>query len=82
MKIVNSSIYFDEVILNAMFYCSHGKSGCQCFFQWVQKKSTPDKASWFKSLTVKDKRELVLCHLKCQMHAENDYLKINSWQSN
>ncbi|HEY9123950.1 MAG TPA: hypothetical protein VIO15_06390 [Bacteroidales bacterium] len=82
MRIVNSTMYFDELILNSMFYCQHGKHGCNCFFQWVQKKSTPDKAAWFRSLTDHDKRELVISHLKCKATLNDNYKAIAHWQNN
>jgi hypothetical protein len=82
MKSTKSSVIYDELILQGMFYCPFGKENCSCFFQWLQKKPTPEKIVWYNSLTYRDKQDLIYCHLKCSSKPSVKLGKIKYFQHN
>lgn len=82
MRTTKSSTIYDEVILSGMFYCPYGKEKSSCFFQWLQRKSTADKFAWFNSLSLRDKQDLLYCHLKCSCKSGANLEKIKFFQNN
>lgn len=77
-----STSALDEIILTGMYYCPYGKDTRGCFFGWLQKKSTQEKTEWYKGLTVRDKQDLIYCHLKCSLKANTNYQKVKYYQNN
>jgi hypothetical protein len=82
MKSTKSSFIHDEIILQGMFYCPYGKEKPTCFFQWLQKKPTAEKIAWFNSLSLRDKQDLMYCHLKCTNKSNSRPEKIKFYQKN
>ena len=82
MKTTKTSYLYDEVIMQGMFYCPFGKENYSCFFQWLQKKSTADKVAWYNSLTIRDKQDLMYCHLKCTCKSMVNPKKVKYFQNN
>jgi hypothetical protein len=82
MRTTKSSFIYDEVILQGMFYCPYGKETHSCFFQWLQKKTTAEKTDWYNSLTLRDKQDLMYCHMKCTNKPATNYKKLVYYQNN
>lgn len=82
MKITKTSFAYDEIIQQGMFYCPYGKENYSCFFQWLQKKTTTEKRVWFNSLTVRDKQDLMYCHLKCTCKDMSNPKQVKYFQLN
>ena len=82
MKATKCATGIDEVIIQGMFFCPYGKDSRNCFFGWLHKKTTSEKVAWFKSLSVRDKQDLMYCHMKCPAKASSDYQKLKIYQTN
>lgn len=82
MKTTKVSNSYDEVIMHGMYFCPFGKENYNCFFQWLQKKSTAEKTVWFNSLTARDKQDLLYCHLKCTCKSMMEPKKVKYYQNN
>ena len=82
MKTTKTVYIYDEIILQGMYFCPFGKENYNCFFQWLQKKTTADKTAWYNSLTLRDKQDLMYCHLKCTCKSMVDTEKTKFYQNN
>jgi hypothetical protein len=82
MKQLKTSSSEEELIQKGMFYCPYGKENYHCFFLWLQKRSLKQKTEWYKCLTAKDKKELILCHQGCKEGRPMNLNKIKVTQNN
>lgn len=82
MKMSKHSVIYDEIILQGMFYCPFGKEKYSCIFHWLQKKTTADKTAWYRSLTYRDKQDLMYCHFRCLYKKIANLVKIKYYQYN
>ena len=82
MRSIKSKFIYDEIIIMGMFYCPYGKDNYNCFFQWLQKKTTEEKVAWYKSLNNRDKQDLMFCHLKCNCKNLGNPSDIKTYQHN